>query len=99
MITPTDVHSIQRTFQIIQAEFRKIGIQLKQKALDSSAAFDAITAPNGKYTDFDLSMWDWVGAGRPRLHALGRHVRAVRRLVGQRLLRQEVRRDVLASSS
>ena len=66
VITPTDVHSIQRTFQIIQAAFRKIGIQIKQKALDSSAAFDAITAPNGKYTDFDLSMWDWVGARRSR---------------------------------
>jgi peptide/nickel transport system substrate-binding protein len=65
VITPTDVHSVQRTFQIIQAAFRKIGVQLKQKALDSSAAFDAITAPNGKYTDFDLSMWDWVGLVDP----------------------------------
>jgi peptide/nickel transport system substrate-binding protein len=65
VITPTDVHSIPRTFQIIQAAFRKIGIQLTQKALDSSAAFDAITAPNGKYTDFDLSMWDWVGLVDP----------------------------------
>jgi peptide/nickel transport system substrate-binding protein len=65
VITPTDVHSIPRTFQIIQAAFRKIGIELKQKSLDSSAAFDAITAPNGKYTDFDLSMWDWVGLVDP----------------------------------
>jgi peptide/nickel transport system substrate-binding protein len=61
VITPTDVHSVPRTFQILQAAFRKIGIQLTQKSLDSSAAFDAITAPNGKYTDFDLAMWDWVG--------------------------------------
>jgi peptide/nickel transport system substrate-binding protein len=65
VITPTDVHSIQRTFQIIQAAFRKIGIEIKQKSLDSSAAFDAITAPNGKYTDFDLAMWDWVGLVDP----------------------------------
>jgi peptide/nickel transport system substrate-binding protein len=65
VITPTDVHSIPRTFQIIQADFRKIGIEVKQKSLDSSAAFDAITAPNGKYTDFDLSMWDWVGLVDP----------------------------------
>ena len=60
VITPTDVHSVQRTFQIIQTDFRKIGIQLTQKALDSSAAFDAITAPSGKYLSFDLAMWDWV---------------------------------------
>jgi peptide/nickel transport system substrate-binding protein len=65
VITPTDVHSVQRTFQIIQPAFRKVGIQLTQKALDSSAAFDAITAPNGKYTDFDLAMWDWVSLVDP----------------------------------
>ncbi len=50
-----------RTFQIIQADFRKIGVQLIQKALDSSAAFDAITAPNGKYLEL-----------RPRDVGLGR---------------------------
>lgn len=60
VITPTDVPSVNRTFQILQPDFKKIGIQLKQKALDSTAAFDAITAPNGKYQNFDLAMWDWV---------------------------------------
>jgi peptide/nickel transport system substrate-binding protein len=60
VITPTDVPSVPRTFQIIQADFRKIGVQLTQRALDSSAAFDAITAPGTKYLNFDLAMWDWV---------------------------------------
>lgn len=60
VITPTDLSSVNRTFEIIQADFQKIGVQLKQKALDSSAAFDAITEPNGKYLNFDLAMWDWV---------------------------------------
>lgn len=65
VITPTDVPSVPRTFQIIQADFRKIGVQLAQKALDSSAAFDAITAPGTKYLNFDLAMWDWVGLMDP----------------------------------
>ena len=60
VITPTDVPSTNRTFQILQPDFKKIGIQLKQRALDSTAAFDAITAPNGKYLNFDLSLWNWV---------------------------------------
>jgi peptide/nickel transport system substrate-binding protein len=60
VITPTDVHSVDRTFQILQPDFRKIGVKLTQRALDSSAAFDAITAPDGKYLNFDLAMWDWV---------------------------------------
>ena len=60
VITPTDVASIPRTFQIIQTDFGKIGVQLKQEALDSSAAFAEITSPNNKYLDFDLAMWDWV---------------------------------------
>src|SRR5256886_15549374 len=60
VIAPTDVHSIPRTFQIIQADFKKIGVQLRQKALDSSAAFDLMTSPNGKYLNFDLPMWAWT---------------------------------------
>jgi peptide/nickel transport system substrate-binding protein len=60
VITPTDVPSTGRTFQILQPDFKKIGIQLKQRALDSTAAFDAMTAPDGKYQKFDLAMWDWV---------------------------------------
>jgi peptide/nickel transport system substrate-binding protein len=60
VITPTDVQSVPRTFQILQADFKKIGVNLTQRALDSSAAFDAITAPNGKYLNFDLALWDWV---------------------------------------
>jgi peptide/nickel transport system substrate-binding protein len=60
VITPTDLTGVDRTFQIIQADFRKIGVNLTQKALDSSAAFDAITAPGTKYLNFDLAMWDWV---------------------------------------
>jgi peptide/nickel transport system substrate-binding protein len=65
VITPTDVSSVDRTFQILQADFRKIGVQFSQKALDSSAAFDAITAPSGKYLNFDLAMWDWVALVDP----------------------------------
>jgi peptide/nickel transport system substrate-binding protein len=61
VITPTDLHSANRTFQILQPDFRKIGVQLTQKALDSTAAFDAMTAPDGKYANFDIALWDWVG--------------------------------------
>jgi peptide/nickel transport system substrate-binding protein len=60
VITPTDVPSVNRTFQILQPDFKKIGIQLKQRALDSTAAFDAIGAPSYKYLKFDIAMWDWV---------------------------------------
>src|SRR5256714_3630328 len=65
VITPTDVSSVPRTFQIIQSDFRKLGVELKQRALDSSAAFDAITAPGTKYLNFDLAMWDWVALVDP----------------------------------
>ena len=61
VITPTDLSSANRTFEILQPDFKKIGVQLTQKALDSSAAFDAMTAPDGKYANFDLALWDWTG--------------------------------------
>lgn len=65
VITPTDLSSVNRSFQIIQASFQKIGVRLNQKALDSSAAFDAISAPSSKYLNFDLAMWDWVALMDP----------------------------------
>jgi peptide/nickel transport system substrate-binding protein len=61
VITPTDVPSTNRTFQILQPDFKKIGIQLRQRSLDSTAAFDAITTPDNRYLKFDLALWDWVG--------------------------------------
>jgi peptide/nickel transport system substrate-binding protein len=60
VITPTDLPSANRTFQILQPDFKKIGVRLVQRALDSTAAFDAIGAPNYKYLNFDLALWNWV---------------------------------------
>jgi len=60
VIAPTSVASIPRTFQILQPDFAKIGVQLKQKALDATAAFDLMSGPNGSYQGFDLAMWDWT---------------------------------------
>jgi peptide/nickel transport system substrate-binding protein len=60
VITPTDVQSIPRTFQILQTDFAKIGVQLNRQALDSSAAFAKMAGPNNTYQGFDLAMWDWT---------------------------------------
>jgi peptide/nickel transport system substrate-binding protein len=65
VIAPTDVQSIPRTFQIIQNDFSKIGVQLKQEALDSTAAFAKMTNPNNTYQGFDLAMWDWTALVDP----------------------------------
>src|SRR5215468_9859870 len=46
-----------RSFQIIQGDFKKIGVQLNPKNLDDTAAYDAILANH--YRNFELSMWDW----------------------------------------
>jgi peptide/nickel transport system substrate-binding protein len=51
---------LTRTFQIMQPDFKQIGVKLSLKVLDPSAAFDAIGAPDYKYLDFDLAMWDWI---------------------------------------
>jgi len=49
-----------RTFQILQSDFAKIGIRINQRTMDADAAFNAIMAPDGKYQTYDLAMWDWV---------------------------------------
>jgi peptide/nickel transport system substrate-binding protein len=48
----------ERTFQIIQGDFAKIGVKLTLKVLDPSAAYNAITANH--YKSYELSMWDWA---------------------------------------
>jgi peptide/nickel transport system substrate-binding protein len=60
VVAPTSVSSISRTFQILQPDFKKIGVQLRQKALDATAAFDLMSGPNTTYQGFDLAMWDWT---------------------------------------
>ena len=59
VIMPSDTTNNygNRSFAIIQGDFRKIGVQLTPKNLDNSAAYNAITANN--YRSFELSMWDW----------------------------------------
>jgi peptide/nickel transport system substrate-binding protein len=60
MIMPADTTGGygDRSFQIIQGDFKKIGVQLNPKNLDNSAAYSAITADH--YRNFEMSMWDWV---------------------------------------
>ena len=61
VIFPTDERGTgDRTFEIMQADFRQIGVLITQKTMDDNAAFSAITAPGNKYLNFDLAMWDWV---------------------------------------
>jgi peptide/nickel transport system substrate-binding protein len=60
VITPTSVASANRTFQIMQPDFKKIGVQLRQKSLDGTAAFAEMSAPDNKYLNFDLALWDWT---------------------------------------
>jgi len=53
----------ERSFQIIQTDFKKIGVQLNAKNLDDTAAYNAILANN--YKSFELSMWDWQALADP----------------------------------
>jgi peptide/nickel transport system substrate-binding protein len=48
-----------RAFQIIQGDFRKIGVQLNERQLDPAAAQSAIVGPHNSYQGWDLAMWDW----------------------------------------
>jgi len=59
VIIPSDISTNygSRSFAIIQADFKQIGVQLTPVDLDNSAAYSAITASN--YKSFEISMWDW----------------------------------------
>jgi peptide/nickel transport system substrate-binding protein len=61
VITPSDLYGINREFDIVRTSFQQIGIKLTQNSLDGTTAFAEITAPDNKYENFDMHMWDWVG--------------------------------------
>ena len=66
VITPTDANfNINREFEIVQAGLEQIGVKVTQKALDGTTAFEEIGAPDWKYLNFDLAMWDWIGYWDP----------------------------------
>jgi peptide/nickel transport system substrate-binding protein len=55
-----------RAFQIIQNDFKEIGVKLTQKKLDDNAAWDAMyCAADCAYQNFDMAMWDWFPAADP----------------------------------
>jgi peptide/nickel transport system substrate-binding protein len=61
VVFPTEIAGTgDRTFQIIQSDFKQVGIELKQQRMDPDAAWTAIAGDDDKYQDFDLAMWDWV---------------------------------------
>ena len=47
-----------RAFQIIQADFAQIGVKLVQQPV--SGAYAYMTAPDNKYENWDLAMWNWT---------------------------------------
>lgn len=60
-ILPTDLMNQQRKFDLIQENWRAIGIEVTGEAMDAAAAWEAIIAPDGKYLDYDMHMWSWLG--------------------------------------
>ena len=49
-----------RAFQIIQTDFKQIGVQLTQRTLDATAATVAMDGPNYTSYPFDVAMWAWI---------------------------------------
>jgi peptide/nickel transport system substrate-binding protein len=54
-----------RTFEILKSAFAELGIGISQENLDDAAAFNAVTAPNGKELNFDLALWGWSNRPDP----------------------------------
>lgn len=59
LIQPKD----KRTFDVLQSGFEEIGVKLSPRALDPQAQFQAITAPDNKYLNYDLAIRGWTSGG------------------------------------
>jgi peptide/nickel transport system substrate-binding protein len=47
----------ERSFEIVQADLKQVGVQLTPDVLDDSAAYSTLTA--NSYKSFEMAMWDW----------------------------------------
>lgn len=66
VIFPTDESgSGDRAFQTIQRGWEEMGVIAEQRKMDSDAAWDAITAPDNQYLEYDLAMWNWTPPVEP----------------------------------
>jgi len=61
VLLPSDIPGQDRKFGIVQEDWQKIGIEAIAKPMDGTATWAAIAAPDGKYLDFDIHMWSWLG--------------------------------------
>jgi peptide/nickel transport system substrate-binding protein len=59
-IVPSSMDKANRVFQLFQQDFAAIGVKIDLKLLDDTAAFNAMTAPDNTYANFDMAYWDWV---------------------------------------
>lgn len=55
-----DLTGGDRMFSLIRDWLKAVGIEVKQKKVDDSTAFELIGAPDYEYLDFDLAMWNWI---------------------------------------
>jgi peptide/nickel transport system substrate-binding protein len=54
-----DIDNVDRIFELVKGWLAAIGVEVTPKKVDGSTAFDLTTAPDGKYLNFDLSLWTW----------------------------------------
>ena len=55
---PSERGAGDRAFQVLQADYLQIGVKLVQKPVNG--AYSIMTAPNNRYENWDLAMWDWT---------------------------------------
>jgi peptide/nickel transport system substrate-binding protein len=60
VIVPDYLTGADRIFGIVQQGLSAVGVKVNEKAMDSDAAWVAITGDENTYDGFDLAIWDWV---------------------------------------
>lgn len=54
-----DITYADRQFAMVRDWLKAIGVEITPKNVDGSTAWELTIAPDGKYLDFDMSMWTW----------------------------------------
>jgi peptide/nickel transport system substrate-binding protein len=61
VILPDSVEGMDRLFEIVQDGWGQMGVSVTANKMDATAAFEAIGAPDWKYLNYDIMIWNWVG--------------------------------------
>jgi peptide/nickel transport system substrate-binding protein len=69
LLRPSGNSTFARIVAIVRQGLEAVGVEIRDKPTDEGALYDAVVAPDGKYLDSDMHVWDFFPDPSPDFFA------------------------------